>query len=107
MERIQDMVMDIQVMLGIQVMVVMAATVVMVATVDMVDTDILMVNSIVIVNLQPENLLTNSHLLPETTLNMIIKMLTSSRTQMLIEEPLFQMFNNHHLLLQLTLRECQ
>ena len=88
-------------------MVIQVMLVVIQVTVDMVDTDTLMVNSIVIVNLQPENLLTNSHLHPETTLNLIIKMPTSSRTQMLIEELLFQMFNNHHPLLQLMLRECQ
>lgn len=96
----------IQLIMVIQVMVIQ----VMVAIQDMVGTMVAMaihmVNSIVIVNPQLENLLTNFLLLPEMTLSTITKTELNLKTQMLTEEPLFQMFNNHLLLPQLTQREC-
>jgi ribosomal protein L3 len=104
------MVVDIQVKVT-PVTVIQVTPVVMVAIKDMVDTMVVamvihMVNSIVIVNPQQENLLTNILPLPEKILNTIIKTQLNLRTLMLTEELLFQMFNNHLLLLQLTLREC-
>lgn len=67
-----------------------------------------MVNNIAIVNLQQENLLTNSVLHQETitNLNIPIKMELNSRTQISTEEPSFLTFNNHQPPLQPTLREC-
>merc|ERR1712166_925290 len=95
----------------IQVMVVMATEVTVANSVtviqDMVAMETHTVNNIAIVNLQQENLLTNSLPHPEKNLSMIIKtVMVNSRTQILIEELSFQMFNNHLPLLQLTLREC-
>ena len=72
------------------------------------DMDTHMVNNIAIVNLQQENLLTNSVLHQETitNLNIPIKMELNSRTQISTEEPSSLTFNNHQPPLQLTLREC-
>lgn len=103
MESIQVLDMVIQVLLDIQVL--------MVAIQDMLvkDTvmDIHMVNNIAIVNLQQENLLTNSLPHPETITNLNIPINTelNSRTQTSTEELSSLTFNNL-LLLQLTLREC-
>jgi len=81
---------------------------VVIQVMDMVVMDTHMVNNIAIVNLQQENLLTNSvlHLETITNLNIPIKMELNSRTQILTEEPLSLTFNNHQPPLQLTLREC-
>ena len=95
---IQEDMVAIQVIQDMEVMEVME---------DM-DMDTHMVNNIAIVNLQQENLLTNSVLHQETitNLNIPIKMELNSRTQISTEEPSSLMFNNHQPPLQLMLREC-
>ena len=97
----------IQVIMVIQELVIQEHMVV-IQVMDMVVMDTHMVNNIAIVNLQQENLLTNSvlHLETITNLNIPIKMELNSRTQILTEEPLSLTFNNHQPPLQLTLREC-
>ena len=108
MARIQVMVIQV-----IQVKVIQEDMVAIQVIQDMevmedMDMDTHMVNNIAIVNLQQENLLTNSVLHQETitNLNIPIKMELNSRTQISTEEPSSLMFNNHQPPLQLTLREC-
>jgi hypothetical protein len=108
MARIQVMVIQV-----IQVKVIQEAMVAIQVIQDMevmedMDMDTHMVNNIAIVNLQQENLLTNSVLHQETitNLNIPIKMELNSRTQISTEEPSSLTFNNHQPPLQLTLREC-
>ena len=108
MARIQVMVIQV-----IQVKVIQEDMVAIQVIQDMevmedMDMDTHMVNNIAIVNLQQENLLTNSVLHQETitNLNIPIKMELNSRTQISTEEPSSLTFNNHQPPLQLTLREC-